>query len=215
MIIGPKLIKCWTKVSSPCPWTIIPVNVTNNCTNPNTILFFTWNWSKAVLEWFILSWIKHKKSSLECTNSTLHVWYRCQRFLVNFMFLQSNFMFPHTRVVFSNFWYQILQGFSNDTLDKNKSSRSHIHIQIFFLPNQLIVSYEIFFSYNSLLIYKHEEKPNIKMINKNIKYLLQFQLRLCYYVDLMATKSKSSQDITKLWDFVKNQLVNNAWTRQY
>jgi len=46
-------------------------------------------------------------------------------------------MFHHTQVVFSYFKYQILQGLTNGTLGKNKSSLPHIHIQMFFLPQSV------------------------------------------------------------------------------
>ncbi len=51
---------------------------------------------------------------------------------------------------------------------------------------------------NSLLIYKREEKPNIKMKNKNVKYILQLQLKSCSSLDLVATKSKNGQSIVGL-----------------
>jgi hypothetical protein len=68
----------------------------------------------------------------------------------------------------------------------------------FLFFNQFIVDYEIFPIYNYLLIYKHEEKPNIRMTNKNVKYLLQLQLKPCSSLDLVATKLKNSQDIVGL-----------------
>jgi len=91
---------------------------------------------------------------------------------------------------FSSFWYQILQGFTNGTLGKNKSSLLHIHVQIFFFLNWLIADYKIFPTCNSLLICKCEGKQNLKMTNKNIKYLLQLQLKPCYSIGLVATRSK-------------------------
>jgi hypothetical protein len=59
--------------------------------------------------------------------------------------------------------------------------------------NLFIVDYEILLTCNSLLIYKCEEKPYIKMTNKNIKYLLKLQLKPCYSMDLVATAN--GQDI--------------------
>jgi hypothetical protein len=69
---------------------------------------------------------------------------------------------------------------------------------MFFYFIQLIANCKIFPTWNSLLIYKCEEKSNVIMINKNIKYLLQLQLNPCYYVDLVATKSKNGQNIVGL-----------------
>jgi hypothetical protein len=112
------------------------------------------------------------------------------RFLVNVMLLQFNLVLLHTRVIFSYFGYQILQGFTNCTLGKNRPFFLHIHFQIFF-SNWLTTNYKILPTCNSLLIYEHEEKPNIEMKNKNNKHLLQLQLKPCYSVDLEATRSKN------------------------
>ncbi len=67
--LGKSSLEYWTKASSPWPWTIILVNVTSNCLNLYTILFFNWSWRKNVLKWSILSSITHKKSSLDCIDS--------------------------------------------------------------------------------------------------------------------------------------------------
>jgi hypothetical protein len=82
------------------------------------------------------------------------------RFLVNVMFRQFNLMFFHIKVVFSYFGYQFLQGFSNNSLDKNGSSLLHIHIQMFFLFQLIHSKLWIFPISNSLLICKHVEKTN-------------------------------------------------------
>jgi hypothetical protein len=77
--LGQNSLKYWTKVLSPCPWTLIPINVIGNYPSLDTILFFTWSQGKVVLKWSILSWITHKKSSFDCTDLTLQVWYRRQQ----------------------------------------------------------------------------------------------------------------------------------------
>jgi len=46
--LGQSSLEYWAKALSPCPWIIIPINVTNNYPNPNTVLFFTWSWSRVV-----------------------------------------------------------------------------------------------------------------------------------------------------------------------
>jgi hypothetical protein len=38
----------------------------------------------------------------------------------------------------------------------------------------------------------------MRMTNKTIKYLLQLQLRPCYFVDLVATRLKNGQNIVGL-----------------
>jgi hypothetical protein len=65
----------------------------------------------------------------------------------------------------------------------------------FFFFNQFITDCEIFPIFNSLLICKCVERPTIGMTNKNAQYLLQLQLRPCYYLNLMATRSISGQNI--------------------
>jgi hypothetical protein len=82
--------------------------------------------------------------------------------------------------------------------------------RFFFFFNSLIVDCKILPICNSLLIYKCEEKPNIIMINKNIKYLFPLQLRPCSSLDLVATRLKNGQDIIILQDSMNNQLINNA-----
>jgi hypothetical protein len=69
--LGQSSLEYWMKVLSPCLWVIILINVISNCPNLNTILFFISNQSKVVFKWSILSWITHKESSLNCTDSTL------------------------------------------------------------------------------------------------------------------------------------------------
>jgi hypothetical protein len=114
------------------------------------------------------------------------------------------------RLFFLVLEYQILQGFTNGTHGKNRSFLPHIHVWIFFFFNRLILDCEILPICNSLLIYKREKKPNIIMINKNIKYLLPLQLRPCSFLNLMTTRLKNDQNIIGLQESMNNQLVNNA-----
>jgi hypothetical protein len=85
----------------------------------------------------------------------------------------------------------------------------------FFFVNWFIIDYEILPPCNSLLICKCEEKPNIRITNKNIKYLMQLQLWPCYFIDLVVTKLRNGQNIAWLLDFVENQCANNVWKKQY
>ncbi len=82
-------------------------------------------------------------------------------------------MLLHTRVFFPYFGYQILHGFTNDTLAKIYPLFYTSMFRCFFFFNLLIADFEILPIGNSLLMCKCEEKPNIIMTDKNIKYMLQ------------------------------------------
>ncbi len=83
-------------------------------------------------------------------------------FLVNVMLLQSNLMFLHTKVVFSCFGYQILQGFSTVHLAKIDPLLFTCTFRCFFFFNWLIQDCEILPICNSLLICKRVEEKNYK-----------------------------------------------------
>jgi hypothetical protein len=61
----------------------------------------------------------------------------------------------------------------------------------FFFFNWFITYYEILPTCNSFLTCKCEEKPNIRMTNKNIKYLVQFQLMSRPRQGLAKVRAKS------------------------
>ncbi len=84
---GHYLLKCYAYFSSPWACAIIPIKVMGNCLNPNIILLHTCNLGCVVFAWSILSWLMHRNSSFNCTNSLLQVWYKfLYDFLVQDMF---------------------------------------------------------------------------------------------------------------------------------
>jgi hypothetical protein len=62
--------------SSPWPRVIIHVRVFGNFLSPNIILLHIYNLGSIVFAWSIFSWIMHRNSPFDCTNSVLQVWYK-------------------------------------------------------------------------------------------------------------------------------------------
>ncbi len=112
-------------------------------------------------------------------------------FLVNVMFFKFNLMFLHTSVSFLALDIKFFK--DSQTIHSTKTyPLFHTSMfKCFFFSNWFIADFKIFPTCNFLLNYKHEEKPNIKMTNKNNKYLLLFQLKPCYFIDLVATRLKN------------------------
>ncbi len=63
-------------LSSPCPCTIIPMKIMGNYASPNIILLQICNLGNVIFMWSILSWIMHRNSSFNRTDSVLQVWYK-------------------------------------------------------------------------------------------------------------------------------------------
>jgi len=127
------------------------------------------------------------------------------------MFFQFNLMLLHIKVVFSCFEYQILQGFTNNTFGKKRSSFPHIHIQMFFFfLNQLIANWEIFPICNSLLICNNVKETNYQ----NDKQKHSISIATLIYAMLLSKPSGHQIDkwinIVGFQDSVTNQLLNNV-----
>ncbi len=133
--------------------------MSTNCLVPFSCFhpfFFTWSLGKVVLEWFILSWITHKKilfrSDKFCSPYVIKM---PTRFLMNVMLIQFHFMFLHIRIIYSCLRYQVFQGFTNSIIHKSRSScffTSTLRCFLFF--SHLIANCEILPICSSLLIYK-------------------------------------------------------------
>jgi hypothetical protein len=101
--LGHNSLEYYAYLSSPWPWTIIPIKIMGNCPSPQIILFATYNLGNAILSWSILSWITHRNSSFKHTNLDLQVWYKllhnswCKRCFFNFRSysLASLLFFPN------------------------------------------------------------------------------------------------------------------------
>jgi hypothetical protein len=75
-LFGHNLLEYCAHLSSSWPCVIIPMRVMGNCPSPNIILLHTCNLGNAIFAWSILSWIMHRNSSFDHTNSILQVWYK-------------------------------------------------------------------------------------------------------------------------------------------
>ncbi len=73
--IGHKSLKYYAYFLFPWPCTIILVRLMGNCLIPKIILLATWNLKSAIFAWSNLSWITHKNSSFDRTNSNFQIWY--------------------------------------------------------------------------------------------------------------------------------------------
>ncbi len=80
-LFGHNSLEYYAYLSSPWPYAIIPVRVMGNCPRPTIISLHICNVGSAIFTWSILSWIMHKNSSFNCTNTILQIWYK---FLHNF-----------------------------------------------------------------------------------------------------------------------------------
>ncbi len=74
--LGHNSLEYCAYLSLPWLWAIIPINVMGNCPSPQIIFFAICNIKNVVFAWSILSWIKQRNSSFNCTNSNLQVWYK-------------------------------------------------------------------------------------------------------------------------------------------
>ncbi len=71
----PQIIKIYAYFLFPWPCTIILVRLMGNCPIPKIILLATWNLKSAIFAWSNFSWITHKNSSFDHTNSNLQIRY--------------------------------------------------------------------------------------------------------------------------------------------
>jgi hypothetical protein len=126
-----------------------------NCPMPNIILLHTCNLGNIVFAWSILSWIMHKNSSFNRSDFILQIWYK---FLhdswCRICFIKFASYFRASLLCFLNL---DIKSFRDSQIMHFTNTNPHFHTLTFkwcFFLNLLIVNWEIFPMFNSLLIYK-------------------------------------------------------------
>ncbi len=120
----------WTSALSPCPWTIMSMNVIGIWPSPTTILFFSWNLgNESCNDPFIMNDAQELLLSLNGFYFSI----RKKLFIWLFVFLmpfEFQFVFLVINIVFSNFGIHFFQGLLNYAFEKGWTFFLNIHIAI-------------------------------------------------------------------------------------
>ncbi len=126
------LLEYWASALSPCPWTIMSVNVIGNWPSPTTILIFSWNLGNEYgNDPFIINDAQELLLSLNgfcfSTRKILFIW-----LLVLLMPFEFQFVFFVVNIVVSNFGIHFFQGLLNYAFEKSWTFFLDIPIEMTF-----------------------------------------------------------------------------------